>query len=52
MATMTHPIGTREEWLTARLELLMAEMALTHQSDEVTRQRHRGCQRFFEPPDK
>jgi predicted dithiol-disulfide oxidoreductase (DUF899 family) len=39
MATMTHPVGTREEWLTARLELLKAEKALTRQSDEVTRQR-------------
>src|SRR5215212_6114618 len=39
MATLTHPIGTREEWLTARLDLLEAEKALTRQSDEVARQR-------------
>jgi predicted dithiol-disulfide oxidoreductase (DUF899 family) len=35
----THKIGTREEWRTARLELLQAEKALTRQSDEVARQR-------------
>ncbi len=35
----THAIGTREEWLTARLELLEAEKALTRRSDEVARQR-------------
>ena len=35
----THTIGTREQWLTARLELLDAEKALTRQSDEVARQR-------------
>lgn len=34
-----HPTGTREEWLTARLELLAAEKALTRQSDAVARQR-------------
>jgi predicted dithiol-disulfide oxidoreductase (DUF899 family) len=34
-----HKIGTREEWLAARLELLRAEKALTRQSDEVARQR-------------
>lgn len=40
MTTMTtHAIGTREEWLAARLELLQAEKALTRQSDEVTLQR-------------
>jgi predicted dithiol-disulfide oxidoreductase (DUF899 family) len=32
-------MGTREEWLTARLELLEAEKELTHRSDEVTRKR-------------
>jgi predicted dithiol-disulfide oxidoreductase (DUF899 family) len=31
--------GTREEWLAARLELLEAEKALTHRSDEVARRR-------------
>lgn len=34
-----HRIGTREEWLAARLELLEAEKALTRQSDELARQR-------------
>jgi predicted dithiol-disulfide oxidoreductase (DUF899 family) len=34
-----HPTGTREQWLTARLELLQAEKELTHRGDEVTRQR-------------
>jgi predicted dithiol-disulfide oxidoreductase (DUF899 family) len=32
-------IGTREEWLAARLELLRAEKALTRRSDELARQR-------------
>ena len=35
----THPTGTREEWLAARLDLLEAEKALTRQGDEVARQR-------------
>ncbi len=35
----THKIGTREEWLAARLELLEAEKALTQQSDELARRR-------------
>ncbi len=35
----THPIGTQEEWLAARLELLKAEKELTRQSDEVARRR-------------
>src|SRR6188472_2377121 len=34
-----HTIGTREEWLAARLELLEAEKALTRRSDELARQR-------------
>jgi predicted dithiol-disulfide oxidoreductase (DUF899 family) len=34
-----HRVGTREEWLAARLELLEAEKALTHRSDEVARMR-------------
>ena len=38
-ATMTHPTGTREEWLAARLELLNAEKELTHRGDEVTKMR-------------
>jgi predicted dithiol-disulfide oxidoreductase (DUF899 family) len=35
----THTIGTREEWLAARIELLKAEKELTHRSDELARQR-------------
>src|SRR5262249_43048099 len=34
-----HKIGTREEWLAARLELLDAEKALTRRSDERARSR-------------
>ncbi len=34
-----HQIGTREEWLAARLELLEAEKALTRRSDELARRR-------------
>jgi predicted dithiol-disulfide oxidoreductase (DUF899 family) len=34
-----HSTGTRNEWLTARLELLEAEKELTRRSDEVTRRR-------------
>ncbi len=34
-----HTTGTREEWHTARLELLEVEKALTRQSDEVARKR-------------
>jgi len=37
--TGNHAIGTREEWLKARLELLQAEKDLTRRSDEVARQR-------------
>jgi predicted dithiol-disulfide oxidoreductase (DUF899 family) len=37
--TTTHTIGTRKEWLTARLELLEAEKDLTRRSDEVARRR-------------
>lgn len=36
---MKHTIGTREEWLAARLELLQAEKAHTRCSDELARQR-------------
>jgi predicted dithiol-disulfide oxidoreductase (DUF899 family) len=40
MTTMTkHAIGTREEWLAARLELLKAEKEHTRRSDELARQR-------------
>ena len=35
----THNIGTREQWLAARLELLDAEKALTRQSDELAQRR-------------
>jgi len=34
-----HKIGTREEWLAARLKLLEAEKALTKRSDELARLR-------------
>ncbi|HEY8780697.1 MAG TPA: DUF899 domain-containing protein [Mucilaginibacter sp.] len=34
-----HRTGTREEWLTARLDLLKAEKELTRRSDELSRQR-------------
>ena len=34
-----HMIGTREEWLAARLELLGAEKELTRRSDELARNR-------------
>jgi predicted dithiol-disulfide oxidoreductase (DUF899 family) len=36
-----HKIGTREEWLAARLELLKAEKALTRRSDEVAQWRQK-----------
>jgi predicted dithiol-disulfide oxidoreductase (DUF899 family) len=35
----THMTGTREEWLSARLELLEAEKELTRRSDELARRR-------------
>lgn len=35
----THSVGTREEWLTARLALFAAEKDLTRRSDELARQR-------------
>jgi predicted dithiol-disulfide oxidoreductase (DUF899 family) len=34
-----HSVGTREEWLAARLELLAAEKEHTRRSDELARQR-------------
>src|SRR5229473_1332418 len=34
-----HKIGTREEWLAARLELLDTEKALTRRGDELARRR-------------
>jgi predicted dithiol-disulfide oxidoreductase (DUF899 family) len=36
-----HKIGTREEWLAARLELLKAEKELTRRSDELAQWRQR-----------
>jgi predicted dithiol-disulfide oxidoreductase (DUF899 family) len=35
-----HRTGTREEWLSARLELLDAEKELTRRSDELAQRRH------------
>ena len=35
----THTIGTREEWLAARIDLLKAEKELTRRSDELARRR-------------
>src|SRR5260370_2604155 len=35
----THEIGTREEWLKARIELLEDEKDLTRRSDELARRR-------------
>jgi len=35
----THKTGTREEWLAARLDLLVAEKELTRRSDELARRR-------------
>src|SRR5882724_5630459 len=34
-----HATGTREEWLSARLDLLEAEKELTRRSDDLARQR-------------
>ena len=36
-----HKIGTSDEWLAARLELLKDEKALTRRSDELAQQRQR-----------
>jgi predicted dithiol-disulfide oxidoreductase (DUF899 family) len=36
---MTHQIGSREEWIAARLELLEAEKELTRRGDELARRR-------------
>ena len=35
----THVVGTREEWLAARMELLAAEKELTRRCDELAQQR-------------
>jgi predicted dithiol-disulfide oxidoreductase (DUF899 family) len=37
-----HRIGTREEWLAARLELLEAEKELTRRRDELARRSRHG----------
>ena len=34
-----HTVGTREEWLAARAELLEREKALTRENDEISKQR-------------
>ena len=39
MTTQTHPVGTRAQWLAARLDLLESEKELTRRSDELARQR-------------
>jgi predicted dithiol-disulfide oxidoreductase (DUF899 family) len=39
MATLTHPTGTREEWLAARVKLLKEEKEHTKRGDELTRRR-------------
>jgi predicted dithiol-disulfide oxidoreductase (DUF899 family) len=36
----SHNTGSRDEWLAARMDLLVAEKELTRRSDEVARQRH------------
>ena len=36
-----HKIGTREEWLAGRLELLKAEKELTRRSDELAKWRQK-----------
>ena len=39
-----HRTGSRQEWLTARLELLMAEKELTRRNDELARRTYRNPQ--------
>ena len=39
MTEPSHPIGTREQWLAARLELLEAEKDLTRRGDELAQRR-------------
>jgi predicted dithiol-disulfide oxidoreductase (DUF899 family) len=39
MTMTTHKIGTREEWVNARVELLTAEKELTRRSDELAQRR-------------
>jgi predicted dithiol-disulfide oxidoreductase (DUF899 family) len=40
-AMTKHQVGTREQWLTARRELLEREKDLTRRSDELARERQR-----------
>ena len=40
-ALTKHTTGTREEWLTARLDLLKAEKELTRRSDELAERRQK-----------
>ena len=49
-----HKTGTREQWLTARLELLEAEKALTRRSDELARRQQSGpgCWKSAQPQDR
>jgi predicted dithiol-disulfide oxidoreductase (DUF899 family) len=43
-----YKIGTREEWLAAKLELLKAEKELTRRSDEVAPHSiRRSCKHHF-----
>ena len=37
--SQTHKLGTRDEWLAARLELLDAEKEFTRRSDELAQRR-------------
>src|SRR5919204_2104777 len=37
--TTEHTVGTREEWLAARIALLAEEKELTHRSDELAQKR-------------
>src|SRR4051812_17634132 len=37
--TTKHPVGTREQWLAARLELLKDEKELTRRGDELAQRR-------------
>jgi predicted dithiol-disulfide oxidoreductase (DUF899 family) len=39
MTTTSHPTGTREQWLAARIKLLESEKQLTRRSDEIARER-------------
>jgi predicted dithiol-disulfide oxidoreductase (DUF899 family) len=47
-AMTDHKVGTREEWLAARLELLKAEKELTRRSDEAITQNLKKFIPWFE----